>query len=247
MIQQTIQSLKEMRLFGFAHALREQLETPAYAELPFEQRLALLVDQEALRRSNSRIARYIKNAQLKQQCAVEDIDISASRGIDRAQVLELAACTWIQHKQNVIITGPTGAGKSYLACALAHAACRHSLSAKYVKMNQLVRSVLIAKADGSYPKLCTSLDKVKLLVIDEWLRDPLADSHARELLDILDDRFRSTSTIFVSQLPVAEWHAQIQNPTLADAILDRIVHDAHRIELKGESMRKKTAQIAKDT
>ena len=242
-----MQRLKEMKLFGFAQALGEQLETSGYSELPFEQRLAFLVDQEALRRNNNRIARYIRNAQLKQQCVVEDIEMSASRGVDRAQVLELAGCTWIQQKQNLIITGPTGAGKSYLACALADAACKHSLTAKYFKMNELVRTILVAKADGSYSKLCISLEKIKLLVIDEWLRDPLGDSHARELLDILDDRFRKTSTIFISQLPVTEWHSQIQNPTLADAILDRIVHDAHRIELKGESMRKKTAQVAKRT
>ena len=244
MIEQTIEKLKELRLSSFARALREQLESRQYTTLPFDERLSLLVEAEFVTRENRRLIQNLKEARLKQSCSVEDVDFDTPRNLKRGQFLELAQCHWVQKGHNLIITGPTGSGKSFLACALADKACKLKLRAKYIKTSELARELLIAREDGSYPRCMARLAKTHLLVIDEWLRDPLSQAQARELLDMLDDRFRKRSTTLISQLPVEDWHKHIVDPTLADAILDRVVHDSHRIELKArESMRKKTANL----
>ena len=199
---------------------------------------------EFLTRENRRLTHNLKEARLKQNCAVGDVDFDTPRNLKRTQFMELAQCHWIQKGHNLIITEPTGCGKSFLACALADKACKLKLRAKYIKTSELPRELLIAREDGSYPRYMARLAKTDLLVIDEWLRDPLSQAQARELLDMLDDRFRKRSTTLISQLPVDDWHKHIVDPTLADAILDRVVHDSHRIELRArKSMRKKTANL----
>jgi DNA replication protein DnaC len=243
MIQQTVEKLKEMRLSGFVEAVREQQESVQYQKLPFDERFSLIVDKEYFNRKTKKLKRTITRAQLKQQVTIEDVDFDTPRKLKRAEFLELAGGTWIHNRHNLVIIGPTGIGKSFIACAIADKACKLGLQPRYYRANTFISDLMLAKADGSYPKLALQLAKTELLVIDEWLRDALNHSQARELLDIFDDRYRKASTIFCSQLPIADWHARIEDPTIADAMLDRIIHDSHRIELDGPSMRKKTSQI----
>lgn len=243
MHQQTLEQLREMRLRGFIDALQEQQESSHYHTLSFEERLAFIVDKEYLNRKTRRLKRVIKTAQLKQQATVEDVDFETPRKLQRSLFMELASGGWVRKRHNLIVTGPTGIGKSFLACALADNACKQGFQARYYRTNAFISELLLAKADGSYPKLATQLAKTHVLVIDEWLRDPLNHSQARELLDVLDDRYRKASTIFCSQLFVKNWHSRIEDPTIADAILDRIVHDSFRIELDGKSMRETTSTI----
>lgn len=245
-MQQTIEKLKQMRLTGFVEAVCEQQESTQYQKLTFDERFAFIVDKEYLNRKTRKLKRNITRAQLKQQATIEDVDFDTPRKLKRAQVLELAGGNWITERHNLVIIGPTGIGKSFLACALADKACKLGFQARYYRANAFLSELLLAKADGSYPKLVTQLAKTQLLVIDEWLRDMLNHSQAREMLDILDDRYRKASTIFCSQMPVKDWHARIEDPTIADAMLDRIVHDSHRIQLDGQSMRKKTSRIITD-
>lgn len=245
MLQQTIDKLSALKLSGFVAALREQSESTHYQALSFDERLAFLVDKEFMRKEDRRLRKVLKDASLKQSGTVEDLNFSVPRGLSRQQILELSQCDWIRKHHSLIITGPTGAGKSFLACALAHQACKSHLKTHYIKTSQLVFELLLAKTDGSYHKLAARLAKFHLLVLDEWLRDPLSQEQAREILDLLDDRYRKSSTVFISQLPVDSWHQHISDPTLADAILDRVVHDSHRIALKPgpKSMRKLTTEI----
>lgn len=247
MIQQTIEKLRDMRLTGFIEAIREQQESTQYNKLDFNDRIALIVDKEYLIRKTRKLKRSIANACLKQQATIEDVDFDTQRKLKRAEFLELASGNWISNRHNLIIIGPTGIGKSFLACSLADKACKLGFQARYYRANALVSELLLAKADGSYPRLAAQLAKTHLLIIDEWLRDSLNLSQSRELLDLFDDRYRKASTIFCSQMPVADWHARIDDPTIADAILDRIVHDSLRLELEGQSMRKKTSFIANNS
>ena len=246
MIEQTIEKLKTMRLHTFAAALRTQLSSTESIALGFEERLSLLVEEEFLARDNRRLARILRAAQLKQKSCFEDIDFDTQRNLKRSQIAELAQCLWIRQKHNLIITGPTGIGKSFIACALADRACRLGIHTCYVKTSELARELLVAREDGSYPRLAARLARFDLLILDEWLRDPLSQELAREILDLIDDRYRKRSTIFISQLPVKDWHQHIADPTLADAILDRVVHDSHRLELQGTSMRKQTSKVKPD-
>ena len=238
MIHQSLEKLSQMRLHTMADAIRQQLEQPSVQELSFEERIAMIVDREWLFRENRRLTRRLKAARLKQQAAVEDIDFRQPRGLDKSVMLTLSNCQWIRNHQNVIITGPTGIGKSYLAEALAQKACREGFTALYYRSPRIFRELAIARGNGNYSKLLIRLAKTDLLVVDDWGLSSLTDAERRDFLEVMEDRHGIRSTVITSQYPVAKWHELIGEPTLADAILDRIVHNAHKIVLKGESMRK---------
>ncbi|MBU0483928.1 MAG: IS21-like element helper ATPase IstB [Proteobacteria bacterium] len=234
----TLDKLQALRLPGMLKALTEQQQMPDINNLGFEERLGLLVDREMTERENRRLATRLKKASLRQSASLEDLDFKSSRGLDRALILSLVACTWIARGINVLICGPTGVGKSYLACALAHKACLQGYSALYLHLPRLFEELRLAKADGRYGKLMLAYAKTDLLVLDDWGLAPMADQQRRDLLELLEDRYGKRSTIVTSQLPVSAWHEAIGDPTFADAILDRLIHNAHKIELKGDSMRK---------
>lgn len=234
----TLDKLQTLRLSGMLKALNEQQQMPEIDSLGFEERLGLLIDREMTERENRRLGSRLKKAKLRHCCCVEDLDFKTSRGLDKSLILSLAACTWIARGINVLISGATGVGKSYLACALAHKACLEGYSAIYMRLPRLFEELRLAKADGRYGKLMLDYAKTNLLVLDDWGLTPMTDTQRRDLLELLEDRYGRKSTIVTSQLPVTSWHEAIGDPTLADAILDRLVHNAHKIELKGESMRK---------
>src|SRR5438046_2537830 len=227
-----------MGLGGMATALREQLEQSQYLELGFEDRLGLLVDREATWRENRRLATRLKAAKLRHNATIEDLDFRAPRGLDRAVVLSLAQAGWVAAHHNLLITGPTGAGKSYLACALAHAAIRRGHTALYVRTPRLLAELALSRGDGRYVRRLGQLARIGLLVLDDFLLTPPSVIEAKDLLEVIDDRSQLRSTLVVSQLPVENWHPALADgdPTLADAILDRLVHNAHRLTLKGASM-----------
>ena len=234
----TIDKLNNMRLFGMVKALREQMEQVDINELSFDERFALLVDHEFIEKENRRLKTRLRKAKLKQQAAMENIDYKQPRGLDKTLLLQLANCDWIKKHNNIFAIGPTGTGKTYLACALAHKACLQGFSAYYARIPKLLPQLAMAKGDGSYTKLMNDLAKIDVLILDDWGLVTLTAEHRRDLLEILDDRHACKSTIVTSQLPVKLWHETINDNTLADAILDRLVHNAYRIELKGASMRK---------
>jgi DNA replication protein DnaC len=243
LIHPTLDKLRDLRLTGMTEALEEQLNTPDIHELGFEERFGLLVDREVSVRHNRRLHTRLKQAQFQQPAAWEDIDFKSARGLDKSLMLQLAACQWIAQRLNCLITGPTGAGKSYVAIALAHKACREGYTARYLRLPRLIQTLHIAKGDGSYSKVLTQLARFDVLIIDDWGIPTLDNTAQRDLLEILDDRFNLRSTIVTSQLPLSHWHEYLGHATLADAILDRLVHNAYKIELKGESMRKKKSPL----
>ena len=243
MKEQTIEQLRTLRLPGFIQALLEQQEQKMYADLSFEERLAFLVQKECLRRDNLRLQQRLKSAKLKQSATISEVDFTVQRGLHKKKFLELAELQWVSLHHNLIISGPTGVGKSFLASALGDQACKHGFTARYCKTADLVSDLLAARADGSFKKFTAAMARTDLLLVDEWLREPILEPHARELLDLFDDRFRKASTIFITQLPVSGWYKLIKDPTIAEAILDRIVHDSLRLELKGDSMRKITSKV----
>ena len=245
MTAETLAKLRTFHVPGFIQALIEQRESQSYQGLSFEERLALLVEAESTRRAAQRIARKIKNSQLMQRATIDQVDFATARGMNKVQFLELAQGDWVHKAHHLVITGPTGSGKTFVASALATNLCRKvGLSVRYMRAHEWLGDLLIARSKGDYSKLRNQLKKLPLIIIDEWLREPLSAMHAREFLDLFDDRYRKASCVVISQLPVADWHSQIQDPTLADAILERLVHDSIRIELKGEeSMRKKTSTL----
>ncbi|MEN8145807.1 MAG: IS21-like element helper ATPase IstB [Gemmatimonadota bacterium] len=246
LIHPTLDKLRSLRLDGMAKSLEEQLQTPDIEELRFEDRLALLIDREVTERNYRRQQSRLRKAKLRQKNAcIEDIDFRARRGLDKELVLSLSSCGWIGQHRNVLITGPTGVGKTFLACALAQKACREGYTVQYLRLPRLLEDLALAHADGRYPKLMTGLARTDLLVLDDWGLAPLSDADRRELLEILEDRHDLRSTLVTSQLPVETWHEAIDHPTLADAILDRLVHNAYRVALRGESMRRRKAQAAK--
>lgn len=238
LMQHTIESLYVMKLNGMAEGLKEQMNQQNIAELSFEERFALLVDRQWTYKEDRKMRRLLQNARLKISACIEDIDFKTPRGLDRSVILRLADCDWIKNGQNVIITGPTGGGKTYLACALANKACRTGLPSYYVRLPRLFQELGIAKADGSYAKLMKRLARTKLLVLDDFGLAPLGQAERHDLLEIIEDRHGLSSTIITTQLPISNWHDTIKDPTIADAILDRLIHNAHKITLKGESMRK---------
>jgi DNA replication protein DnaC len=236
--QPLLDKLSQLHLSGFRAALEEQLHNPQYADLSFEERLGLLVDVETTRRANNSLRRRIQAAHFPQLATIEDLDLSAKRGLNRAQVLQLSQSEWVDRHLNLMILGATGAGKTYLACAFGRAACQAGFNVRYERTSRLLQSLELARADGSYPLLLRSLARIQLLIFDDWLRDPLSRSQARDLLEILDDRYGRSATMVVTQAPVADWHSRIPDPTISDAVLDRLIHNAYRLELKGDSMRK---------
>ena len=239
LINQTIDKLHDMGLDAMASGLREQMEQSQYHELSFEERLGLLVDREATWRENRRHATRLKAAKLRHQATVEDVEFRAPRGLDRSVVLSLAQGEWIANRHNLLITGATGCGKSFLSCALANAAVRHGHTALYVRAPRLLDDLAVTHGDGRYQLLLRQLARVSLLVIDDFLLTPVSVEQARDLLEVIEDRSQLRSTLVASQLPVDSWHAALADPTLADAILDRLVNNAHRIALKGPSMRRR--------
>lgn len=236
--QPLLEKLNKLNLSGFRQALEEQRNNPQYAELSFEERLGLLIDIEITRRDNKRLRSRIKSARFPLQATIEDLDLSAQRGLKRPQVLELAQAAWVGRHLNLLILGATGVGKTYLACALGWAACEAEFSVRYQRTSRLLQTLELAQADGSYPQLLRSLSRIQLLIFDDWLRDPLSRSQAKDLLEILDDRYGRSATLISTQVPVTDWHARIPDPTISDAVLDRLIHNAYRLELKGDSMRK---------
>lgn len=234
----TINKLLALKLNGMAEGLEEQHKSNQVADLSFEDRLAMLVERQWLWKENRALTARLKHAKLRQPACVEDIDYRHHRGLQRSVVEHLAGSEWIQHAQNCIITGPTGVGKSYLACALAHKACRDGYRTLYFYAPKLFRELQAGEADGSLPTLLKRLTKADLLVIDDWGLEKASPALYRDFLEILDDRHSLSSTLITSQVPFNRWHDLIGDATVADAILDRLIHGAHRIELSGESMRK---------
>jgi DNA replication protein DnaC len=243
--QPTLDKLETLRLHGMAEAFRAQAD-PAQREglagLSFEERLALLVDQEWTWRQNRALARRLTQAKFRYRASVEDIDFRAPRGLDRSLLRSLTQnSAWVAEHQNIFLLGPCGVGKSWLACALAEKACRDGFSAFFIRTPKLFRDLALARADGSLGSQLARLARIDVLIVDDWAHAPLAESERRDFLEICEDRYQTRSTILTSQLPVAKWHEQIGDPTLADSILDRLVHNAHRLELQGESIRKSLA------
>jgi len=241
--QHTLEKLHALKLTGMAMAFEQQLTQPAIEELSFEERFALLLDQEILYRDNRRLARLLKAAKLRSNACVEDIDYRHPRGIDRSFMSTLASCQWVQRHHNLCITGPTGSGKTWLACALGNQTCRQGLSVRYFRLPRLFEMLRIAHGDGSYPRLMNQLAKTDLLILDDWGIQKTAAAQRNDLMEVIEDRHGLRSTLIASQLPIEHWHEYIGEATLADAILDRLLHQAHRLPLKGESMRKKQQKL----
>lgn len=235
----TYQKLVALNLLGMARAFGEQRETASYGALAFEDRLGLLVDREATERDNRRLERNLKAAKLRLSSAtIEDLDFRSPRGLERSVVLALASADWVAAHQNVLVTGPTGAGKTFIACALAHAALRAGRTALYLRAARMLDELAVARADGRLPRVLAAWARIDVLVLDDLGLQPLATAQAADLLEVIEDRAGRRPTIVTSQLPIAQWHASLGEATVADAICDRLLHHAHRIELRGESLRR---------
>ena len=246
--QPTLDKLIVMRLRGMAEAFRQQQESADLQQLSFEERFGLLIDRQWNWRQNRALERRLRNGRLQGPACVEDIDFRTPRGLDRRTVRSLTQeSAWVREHQHLFLIGPTGIGKTWLARAFGQKACRDGYTALFLKATELFRNLATARADGSHSKLLYQLGRVDLLIVDDFSMAPMSDAERRDFLEICDTRYQARSTLLTSQLPVANWHAQIGDPTLADSILDRLVHNAHRIELQGESMRKKRGrQTRKD-
>ncbi len=234
----TLDRLRSFRLSGFIDALATQSELPQYCELPFDERLTLLIDAEHSRRCQTRTERLVREARLSNAATLTDVDFSVSRGLSRDKFIDLCQGSWLASGHNVIITGPTGVGKTFLASTIAHSLCAKGTSVRFQRTHQWLADFLLLSERRRLTQTIANWRRVPLLVFDEWMRDPISTADARFLLDLIDDRYRRLSCLFVAQIPVANWHSRFEDPTLADAILDRIAHHSIRLELSGESMRR---------
>lgn len=237
----TMEKLQALKLNGMLKGLEEQNASQEYESLSFDERLGLLIDRETIERENRRLKTRLKQAKLRQAACFEDIDYRHPRGLDKSLMLSLGNCSWIKEHQNILITGATGVGKSYLACALAHRACLEGHKVRYYRSPRLFRELHAAQGDGTYLKLLSGLSKFHVLIIDDWGLETLKDQQRNDLLEVFEDRHGISSTMVTSQLPVEHWHEVVGNPTIADAVLDRLVHNAYKIALDGDSMRRKKA------
>lgn len=242
--QHTLQQLNHLKLTGMAQALGLQLDQPnSYEELGFLERLALLVDSESTSRDNRKITRLLRQAKLRLNAQPADIDYQSRRGLHKDTMAQLLQLGWIRQHRNLLIEGPTGTGKTYIACAFGQSACEHGLSVRYFRASRLFESLTIAHGDGSFGRVLAQLAKTDLLIIDDWGLDQLTQQQRNDLLEVMEDRHGRGATLIASQLPIGQWHEAIGDPTLADAILDRLVHNATKVKMKGESMRKKQAKL----
>ena len=240
----TLEKLRQLKFHGMAKAFEEQFESHSYSELCFEERLGLLVDREMSERWNRRLQTRLALAKIRQrQACLEDLDTSAQRGLDRSLVQSLSSCQWIRDHQNLLIDGPTGSGKSFMADAFANKACREGFRVLCFRASRLFEELATSRGDGRYSKLLNSIAKAHLVVIDDWGLSKMTDLQQRDFLEILEDRHGTYATLIASQIPVTHWHELMDNPTVADAILDRLIHNAYKINLKGESMRKKKSSL----
>lgn len=239
MINQTFEHMRNLKLTHMITALHQQQEQPGtYEGLSFIERLNILLEHESLEREYRKQQRLIRAAKFKLNSTPQDIDYQHPRGLQQSQIANLLICDWVSKGQNLLLTGPCGSGKTHIACAIGHQACLKGLSVKYYRLSRLLLEFTQAKADGSYQRFLKSLAKVKVLILDDWGLEPLKASQRNDLLEVMEDRYNLTATIVISQLPTDAWHQSIGDNTLADAILDRLMHNSHRINLKGESMRK---------
>ncbi len=238
LIEQTLEKMIAMKLSGMVDSLKQQLASADHARLSFEDRLGLLIDSEWTAREQRKLTRRLRAAKLRYPASLENVDFKHPRNLDRQQMLSLGSCDFIQHQHNLLITGPTGIGKSYLACAFVERACRRGYNAAYVRLPRLLQQIAVARGDGSYTRILERLAKLDLLAVDDWLLAPLRDGERRDLVEVVEDRSERASTLIASQLPTKHWHASIGDPNLADSICDRLLHNAHRIELKGPSKRR---------
>ena len=238
LIHPTLSKLEQMRLGGMATALRNQLETPEIEAMSFMDRLGLMVDHEEAVREDRRLARRLKMAKLHLQACMANLDYRPSRGLDKCLMLHLAGCQWIRRRQNILITGPTGVGKSYVACALAHKACLENFRTRYYRLHRLLETLQLAREDRTYLRTLKQLARTDVLLLDDWGLHGTRRAQQRDLMELVDDRYTLRSTIITSQYPLDKWHQTMEDPTLADAILDRLVNNAHKIQLTGDSMRK---------
>lgn len=238
LMEQTLDKMNAMKLSGMADAVKQQLGSGEHARLSFEERLGLLVDSEWTAREQRKLTKRLRSAKLRYAASIEDIDFKHPRALDRQQVLSLSNCGFIQSRHNLLITGPTGIGKSYLACAFVERACRRGYSAAYVRLPRLLQQLAVGRGDGSYARILERTARLDLLAIDDWLLAPLRDTERRDLVEVIEDRSERASTLIASQLLSKDWHASIGDPNLADAICDRLLHNAHRLDLKGPTKRR---------
>jgi DNA replication protein DnaC len=243
LIHPTLDNLKALKLFAMAKALEEQLDTKDIHELTFEDRFGLLVDAELIARENKGLESRLKNAKLRLSACMEDIDLKASRGIDRSALVGLGSCDWLRKHQNIFVTGATGTGKTYMACAIAQKACRAGFTVIYQRATTLFHDLALAKADGRYHKVLAALAKKDLMIIDDFALAPLTNEERRDLLEIVEERYDRKSTLIVSQMPTDHWHEIIGDPTIADAILDRLIHNSHKLRLKTKESKRKEKSI----